>query len=129
MSNSISKQYDDELAGWKHSIEFYEETLESLGDRLAEVINRNSIVDIAAKVEVYQIIIDKVIIKLKVLEKDIEQQEKAIKEDVILIDDEMITASIKENQNLLRAKTQKTEREYIDAKHECNEFLSAILKK
>lgn len=129
MSINLSKQFIDELDGWKESIEFYTETLESIGDRLAEVISRNSIVDIAAKVEVYQIMLDKMIINMKLLTNEIETQVQSIKEDVNLVDDKLITTTISENQKSLRDKIQKSEREYIDVKFECNEFLSTTLKK
>jgi len=129
MSNNISKQYDDELLGWIDSIEFYLDALDSLGDKLGDVISRNSIVDIAAKVEVYQMMLDKIELKLNTLKKEVSDQEQLLKNDNLLIDDEMISAAIDENQKTLREKTQQSEKEYIDVKHHCNEFLSATLKK
>ena len=129
MSNNISKQYDDELLGWVDSIEFYLEALDSLGDKLGDVISRNSIVGIAAKVEVYQMMLDKVVLVLNTLKKDVLGQQQLLKKEDLLIEDEMISVVMDQNQKTLRDKVQQAEKEYIDVKHHCNEFLSATLKK
>ena len=58
MSKKITAFYDDELNAWLHSISFYMTELSNLSYRLKEIVERNSIVDIASKADVHQLILE-----------------------------------------------------------------------
>jgi hypothetical protein len=57
MSKDITQHYLDELENWGESIVFYTSSIEKLHEHLNQIIIRNSIVDIAAKVEVHQLLL------------------------------------------------------------------------
>ena len=59
MKKSVSEFYREELNSWIDSILFYLIEINKMEDRLKEVISRDGIVDIAAKVEVYQLMLNK----------------------------------------------------------------------
>jgi hypothetical protein len=54
MPQTIAGYYKDELTDWKRLITFYNSEMEQLARKLGEVIQRNTIPDIAAKVEAQQ---------------------------------------------------------------------------
>jgi hypothetical protein len=63
------------------------------------------------------------------LRDQIQQQEAALKTNSTFIDDELINAEMERHQNELRRNMQQAEKEYVEKKHECNNFLSGTLKK
>jgi hypothetical protein len=57
MSKKIASFYNDEINSWLQSVDFYLDEILSIEKRLKQIIARNTIVDIAAKTEVHQLII------------------------------------------------------------------------
>lgn len=129
MSTTIAKYYSDELDDWENSIDFYDQEALELGMKLAEVIERDSIPHIADRVEEQQGKIDLTGKKFKRLALEIIKQRNALMPGNSLIDDEFINAEIEEKQALLRRRMKQTEKQYIDSKYACADFLSGILKK
>jgi hypothetical protein len=129
MSNTIAEYYADELVDWNHAITFYDEELEILGKKLGEVLRRNSIVDIAGKVEAQQKSLDKVSEKFYKLKVEFEQQEEVLRTDSTFIDNTFINADTEKRQDEYRNKMLEAEKEYIEAKFDCYHFLSGTLKK
>ena len=60
MATTIAEYYSDELVDWNRMIAFYHHEMDEFEKKLAEVIQRNSIPNIAAKVEKEQHKLDKV---------------------------------------------------------------------
>jgi hypothetical protein len=129
MATTIAEYYTDELAEWSRLIAFYNQELDEYELRLGEVIQRNTIPHIAARVEHEQDKLNEVSEKFHGLELEIEQQEATLKTDNTFIDDSLIDTETEKQQNGLRRSMQQAEREYVDKKHECNNFLSGTLKK
>lgn len=129
MPNSIAEYYTEELDEWNDTIIYYNDEMVELGNKLAEVIRRNSIVGIAQKVEAHQKLLHQVSEKFNKLETDIQQQEAALKTDSTLIDNTLINDEIEKRQLELRNQMQAAEKEYIDVKFDCYNFLSGTLKK
>ena len=71
MSITSAKHYHDELKKWQESINFFINTALELEQHLDDVVKRNSIVDIAAKVEVHQLMLNNIVDKLHYLQKEI----------------------------------------------------------
>lgn len=129
MATTIAGYYLDELANWNESILFYNSEIEELEKKLLEVINRNSIVGIAERVEVQQNLINAITDKFYRLQIEFQDQENALKQDSSIIDNEQINAEAENRQSALRTKMQETEMKYVDVKFDCYKFLSSVLKK
>lgn len=129
MPNTIAEYYTDELDEWNNAIIFYNSEMDEFEHKLAEVISRNSIVGIAEKVEAHQNLLNQVSEKFYKLEMEIQEQQESLKTDSTLIDNTLINDAIEKRQMELRQKIQATEKEYIDIKFDCYNFLSGTLKK
>lgn len=129
MATVISSYYSSELSDWNNSIRFYEEEIEGLTRQLGEVVSRNSIVGIAARVETEQDILNQVTDRFYRFQAELEEQEKMLTSDSNYIDDSGVTDEIREKQDQLRAGMQDLEKDFIDMKFNCYRFLSDTLKK
>lgn len=129
MATIIAEYYTDELIKWKNAVVFYNNEIYEFGQKLEEVIRRNSIVGIAKKVEAHQTLLNQSADKFYRLQKAIQQQEAALKTDSSLIDDTLINNETEKRQTGLRLMMQAIEKEYIDVKFDCYNFLSGTLKK
>ena len=81
MATIMSKYYSDELVEWNRLIRFYRRETDEFGYKLSEVIQRNSIPNIAAKVEQHQDKLNKIKKKFSRLQKQIREQVTALKTD------------------------------------------------
>jgi hypothetical protein len=129
MSKDITQHYLDELENWGESIVFYTSSIEKLHEHLNQIIIRNSIVDIAAKVEVHQLLLEKINTKLNQLKVEIHEQESVLMKGGNLLENSEMTNEIDLQQSNLTARVKSCEKEFIDVKYYCNEFLSETLKK
>jgi hypothetical protein len=129
MPTTIAEYYSDELVDWNDSIQHYNEELDGLERKLEEVIRRNSIIGIAEKVEAHQFLINQVSDKFYALLLECKKQEDAIKKDNTFLDDSLIDRKIENQQAELRQQMQAAEKEVIDVKYDCYNFLSGIIKK
>jgi uncharacterized membrane protein YgaE (UPF0421/DUF939 family) len=129
MPNTIAEYYTDELVEWNKSIIFYNNEVEDFTRKLGDVIRRNSITGIAAKVEAHQTLLNRLSEKFYKLRMLMKEQEAVLKTDSTLIDDTLINTETEKRQNELRRKMPATEKQYIDVKFDCYNFLSETLKK
>lgn len=129
MATTIAQYFTDEMVDWQQSISFYREELNELGQKLFEVIRRNTIVDIAARAGVHQSLLDEISYKFSKLQLEIELQEAKLKTDSTLVDNTLINNETENHQAELRRKMRATEKEFIDVKFECYNFLYRTLKK
>ena len=129
MSTTIAGYYTEELTDWNNCIKFYDEEIGEIEKKLAEVIRRNGIVDIAGKVEAKQKFLDIIADKFYKLQVAFREQEADLKTDHTFIDNSRLDIETELEQNDLRHRMQETEKEYIDIKFDCYHFLSGILKK
>jgi len=129
MSTNIAAYYLEELVDWRRKILGYSREMEEFVKRLEEVIRRNSIIGIAGLVEDQQALLNRVAAKFHSLQSVIRKQEAGIKTDSTLKEDSSIDTETERTQAGLRAKMQKAEKEYIDIKFGCYQFLSGTLKK
>lgn len=129
MATTIAEYYLDELVDWNRTIAFYNHEMNEFEKKLAEVIQRNSIPGIAARVENEQHKLNAVSGKFFRLQAYMNQQRSSLKTDSTLVDDALIKKEIEKQQQELRQGMQQIEKEYIDAKYACQHFLSETLKK
>lgn len=129
MPNTIAEYYIDELLEWNKSIIFYNGEVEEFTQKLGDVIRRNSIAGIAAKVEAHQTLFNRLSERFYKLQMLMKEQEAVLKTNSTLIDDTLINTETEKRQNELRRKMLSAEKEYIDVKFDCYNFLSETLKK
>lgn len=129
MGTTLVEYFIDELVDWNHLITSDFGEMSEFENKLTEVVQRNTIPNIAAKVEEQQDKLNAVSAKFKKLLIQIQQQEAAFKKDHMPIDDTLINPESEKAQNGLRRSMQQTEKEYIDAKFDCYNFLSQIFRK
>lgn len=129
MPSKIAEYYVVELLDWNNAVIFYNEEMEEIEQKLEEVISRNSIIGIADKVEVQQNLLNEVSDKFYKLQNDIQQQSNSLQLDGKLIDDTLISHDFEIRQFDIRQKMHAIEKEYVDKKFECYNFLSGTLKK
>ena len=129
MATNIAEYYTEELIGWTNSIHFYTEEIDQIEEKLAEIIRRNSITDIAEKVEAQQIFLDEVSEKFSRLLFEFKDQEVLLKKDGEFKEDNLIDLKTEDTQTDLRRKMKEMEKDYIDVKFNCANFLLGTLKK
>ncbi|MBL7740859.1 MAG: hypothetical protein JNK14_16685 [Chitinophagaceae bacterium] len=129
MANTIAAFYADELTDWSHHIDLYSGEAEEFEERLKEVIQRNNIPAIGEAVDHFQDMLTGILNKLFRLQEEIYQQEEKLRTDGSLAGNSSITTETEKQQNLLRRFMQAVEKEYIDVKYACYDFLSGTLKK
>jgi hypothetical protein len=129
MSKKISAFFNDEASGWISSLNFYDDEIKSIEKEMEDIINRNSVINIAAKVEVHQVILGQVHVKLLKQQKSILEFLSHLKIDNELIDDQQVTDLLEQEMRLLALGFKQFEQEFIDIKYHCNIFLIDILKK
>jgi hypothetical protein len=129
MPTNIAEYYTEELIGWTNAIHFYTEEMDQMEEKLAEIIRRNSIIDIAEKVEEQQIFLDEVSEKFSRLLFEFKDQEALLKKNGTFIEDNLIDPKTEDTQTDLRRKMKEMEKEYIDVKFNCAGFLLGTLKK
>jgi hypothetical protein len=106
MATTIAEYYTDELAEWNRVIGFYNQETDEFEHKLAEVIHRNTIPHIAAKVDHEQDKLNRISRKFYRLLGQIQQQEAALKTNSAFIDDELLKAETEKQQNELRRNMQ-----------------------
>ena len=129
MTTNIAEYYLDELIKWNKLIGFYNQELDDFEIKLAEIIQRNTIPGIAAKVEAQQDKLNAISHKFYSLQDKILQQESTLKSDHEFISDTLINTEIEKQQSDIRQNMKQLEKEYIDIKYDCYNFLSGTLKK
>lgn len=128
MATTIAEYYIAELLDWNNAIIFYNEEMEEIEQKLAEVISRNSIVGIAEKVEFQQTLLNDVSDKFYKLQNEIQEQSGSLQSDGKLKEDALISNDYELKQFEIRQKMNIVEKDYIDKKLNCYNFLSATLK-
>ncbi len=128
MATTIAKHYSEELVDWNDSINFNNAEMEVIEQKLLDVIRRNSIIGIAEKVNAHQTRLNRVADMFDEIREEIQNQEAELKTDGTLLDDSFIHYETEKQQAELRRKMQEAEKEYIDVKFDCFNFLSETLK-
>lgn len=129
MASTIAEYFIDEMESWNQHINSYRREMFDMENKLAEVIHRNTIPNIAELVEEQQDKINKISIRFFQLLDQIEKQRSSLKKNSDFIDDALINSEIEKHQNALRKFMQRSEKKYIQIKHDCSNFISDTLKK
>ena len=102
MPTNIAEYYIEELIGWTNTIHFYTEEIDQMEEKLAEIIRRNSITDLAEKVEAQQIFLDEVSEKFSRLLFKFKDQEALLKKGGEFKEDNLIDPKTEDTKTELR---------------------------
>jgi len=128
MSSSLASTYDQKLKKWIKAMSSDIEAIPVAEQLLEDVIRRNNIVNIAAKVEVYQLMMEGVTLKLNAQLDHMRAFRKNLYEDDELIEDSAITKLIEQEMKVIGQQHTKIENEYQTVKTQCDMFLAETLK-
>lgn len=128
MATHIAEHYAEELSGWRGTMDQYQHEMDDLSTRLADIIRRNSITDIADKVEIQQDLLDAVADDFDMIEVAINHQEGSLVTDGHYVEDQMVREEVEKNQQDIRRRMQDAEKAFIDAKYQCQAFIARTLK-
>jgi len=128
MPKDLPPSYNDEINSWIHSIDFYLDELLTIQNRLGAVIARNTIVGIAAKTEVHQLIVGKIENKLSVMKKEMETMKKQYSKKKKPKNDDTLKG-YEEKISSMREDIRKIEKEFAEVKFHCNDFIAEMMRK
>ncbi len=127
ISNAV--RLNNQLVIWAKAMATHLKYIISMEKKLEKIIQRNSIADIAAKVEFHQTLIEKMTVKIEAMLRRIQEQKKSLFYKNEFISDDEITDQIISQQNNLLEYFNKTEKEFSEIKYYCVTFLSEIYRK
>lgn len=124
MNTSIASYYVSELDNWKESINLHFEEMNEADEWLNEIIHYNTVPKLAAKVEHH---LNQLMICRQMF--DDLNDDILLLENKISIDDRPIAVTalsedMVEQQKLLRNNIYKAEKQLLEVKYECNQFLA-----
>jgi len=124
MTSSIAEYYLDELYDWKTAIDLYVEEIDDAEEWLKDVLRFNTIPDLASKVEkhINQLFMSKQ--NLLYLRTFVQSFEKQLYKKHAPVNNENITEEQKEKQKQLRKDMHNVEKEYLEVKYNCDDFLA-----
>ncbi len=129
MPNIISDYYVDELVEWDGSLIFYSQEIFEIEKKLNDVINRDTIPNIAKLVEEKRNKLDDISDNFYKIQLKIQDLEQYLLPDDVAIDDSLLNEQKEQLQNDLRFKMHEIEREFIDIKYSCYHFLAQTMRK
>ena len=129
MPTSIAEYYINELNDWEDAISLHIEEIDQLEEWLKEVLRNNTVVNLAGKVEHYLNNLFLTKQNLGILKAKIRDGEDKLYKGEIPIGNEQITEEIKSQQNEFRKNLYGLERQYLDIKFECEDFLATTVTK
>jgi hypothetical protein len=128
MTNQDSSSYQNELNQWLQGITAHFDEIHSIELNLSAIISRNSITDIAAKVEVYQLMLDKIKKRLQLVEDQLKEVRGKISSSELDTKDQSMVMNIRQQFNFMGTEVKKTEHEYDDVRYYCQHFIEETLR-
>ncbi|HJW17424.1 MAG TPA: hypothetical protein VJ499_09890 [Flavisolibacter sp.] len=123
MISSIASYYIDELDEWKAAIDLRLEEVNELEEWLNQILQNNSVTQLAAKVEHYMNQLLLAAQNLEELREQLEDAEKPLYKGQAPIENELLTEQSKQHQKELRMRLYNLEKEILDIRYHCDEFL------
>ena len=127
MKTSVAEYYLDELTGWRDSINFHIEEIDESEERLREVLHFNTIPKLAASTEHFLTLLTLSRQNFFSIKNKITELEAKLEEDGRPIGNELLNDNLKRVQKELRINKHSLEKEYLDVKFSCDEFLADTL--
>lgn len=127
MSNTIAAYYAGELLALDEATSFYTDEILELEAKLTDLLHRDSIPQLAENAEHFLDLLSKQQQQFLLLQQQIQQQQNKLKQDHGLIEDKDFNPKTKLGQDSLRRSMFSCEKEYLEIKYNCLDFLSGII--
>lgn len=124
MALSIAEYYLDEIYTWKDALIFHLEESEQLQDFLQEILQLNSVPGLAMMAEHQLSAMFNIREVLQVLKAEGEGLQQVLQQQQRPISNQEITERMKQDQRNLRARMLAAEKEFLDIRYKCNEFIA-----
>jgi phage terminase large subunit GpA-like protein len=128
MKNNVARYFLDEIEEWRRDIETINDEIVTIEKKLEAIVRQNSITGIAAATEAHQSLLDAQMRQFDVLHDEFNRQEVILSPGQEPVDNDALLQSLRERQNELREKMKTAEKEYLDIKFSCHDFVSQMLK-
>lgn len=128
MKSNIARFFIEEIEGWRQEIENIHDESEMLEKKLEAVVRQNGITGIAATTEAHQTLLDVQTQGIDSLLEEFDRQELALIAFGEQTEDEYLPQHLRNRQDLLRKKMRNAEKEYLDIKFSCHDFVSQMLR-
>lgn len=128
MKSNIARFFLEEIEGWKQQIEGIHDETGVLEKKLEAVVRQNTITGIAAATEAHQSLLDEQSRNLDGLLEECERQELMLSAMSEPSETGVLPQPLRNRQNQLRKKMQKAEKDYLDIKFSCHDFVSNMMK-
>lgn len=125
MPDTLATYYKEELINWDATIDFYRTESDTLESKLFQLIQQNTIPQRAEMAEQFLNQLTSLHSQLESVAKQMHRQNDNLQKDDTPINDEAVTEKMKKDQNLLRDKMQTLEKNFVELKYACYNFLSA----
>lgn len=126
---SIAYHYVSEMDNWKTIIDVYLEEAQETEEFLNEVLQYNTIPKLAAKVEHRLNALHLIRQELLAQRAAVNQLEGDMYKDHMPIGNEMISWEMEHHLKKLRKKMHKLEKDYLEIKYDCSDFLARTISK
>ncbi len=128
MKNNVARYFLDEIEKWRKDIETINDEIVTIEKKLEAIVRQNSITGIAAATEAHQSLLDAQLRQFDVLHEEFNRQEVILSPGEEPVDNDALLQTLRERQNELREKMKTAEKEYLDIKFSCHDFVSQMLK-
>lgn len=127
MISSLASYYNNELEEWKDVLDFHVQEIEEFEVWLGEVIQGNTVPNLAAKAEHYFSAFAGQRQRFETLAGEVHGLRSQLLVDDEPVGDEHITPTIESTHNTLRQKMLEAEKGFLDLKYGCHQFISETL--
>ena len=127
MSTRIAGYYTEEIMDWRDALQGYFDEMENLGQRIEDVIRRDSVTSIEAAARSRMEAMEDIGGLMERLDDLLDRQEAVLLRDGSLVDDEEVDEPVRSRQDALREGMLEAEKRYADMKFDCYRFLAETL--
>lgn len=129
MTSSLASYYNNELEEWKDVLNFHVQEIEEFEVWLGEVIQGNTVPNLAEQTEHYFSLFAGQRRRFEHLAGQVYELQDQLVKDNQPVADELITPSIEASQDTLRDQMLEAEKSFLELKYKCHKFISGTLGK
>ncbi|HEY1115168.1 MAG TPA: hypothetical protein VGE66_16470 [Chitinophagaceae bacterium] len=129
MTSSLASYYNNELEEWKDVLHFHAQEIEEFEVWLGEIIQGNTVPNLAAQAEHYFAQFAGQRHRFETLAGKVYGLQGQLLKDDEPVADELITPGIEASQNTLRDQMLEAEKGFLELKYHCHKFISDTLGK
>jgi len=127
MNENAFSHYGNELDKFIDAINKCIALTSELEHKLDEIISYNTIVGIAARVEVQQLLLDRPMNKLQIYKDEAERLKRMISEENLITEEAVLTGEIADRIDVLTVQVAQSLRDFEMVKTECENFIKEML--